>query len=359
MKCSIIVANYNNGKYLSTLINSVLNQTYDNWELIITDDCSTDNSLEIIQSFLKNNKIKLFKHSKNYGAAKAFSTCMENSIGEIVAMLGADDALKENAVEEIIKAHRQFPEASMIIANLIKCDASLKPSGEYINFPNISKSETVLMHFGLSGWDTFKRYFYDKTSGFDIEQQRAIDQDLYFKMEEVGRLQPLNKDLYLYRLNFNGISQQGNQSFAHEYNYLAMIKAYNRREKSGFKNISKKQYEEVLKNYWHIKFFNDYKRNKYNFQNKRVTEVFDNYTKGIKPRNIEELKIIIQVLYSLSGYKQGLIKQKILQSFFIREKYSFKTIKELFNRDLKPYISISLKETVKILIKSILLWQKK
>ncbi len=359
MKCSIIVANYNNGRYLNTLINSVLNQTYDNWELIITDDCSTDNSLKIIQSFLRNEKIKLLKHKKNYGAAKAFSTCIENSDGEIIAMLGADDALKANAIKEIMQAHKKFPHASMIIANLIKCDSSLNPIGEYIKFPDIPKSQTVLIQFGLSGWDTFKRCFYDKTSGLDIEQKRAIDQDLYFKMEEVGTLQTLNKALYLYRSNADGISQQKNQSFAHEYNYLAIINAYKRRKKSGFKNISRNKYNEILKNYWHLKFFNDYKRKEYKLNKQKEIEVFDNYTKGIKPKNTEELKLIMQVLNSLNVYEQVLIKQKILQSFFIRKKYDLRTIKELFDKDLKPYTSIKLKTTIKIFIKSILLWKKK
>jgi len=244
MKCSIIVANYNNGKYLTDLFESVLNQTYTNWELIITDDASTDNSIEIIEPYLTDNRVKLLKHEINKGAGASFKTAIENSSGEIIAMLGADDALSKNAISTIINAHRNHPTVSMVIANLISCDEKLNPTGDIFTFNEIH-NKSYIEQFGISGWDTFKRFFYNKTEGIDITQKRAVDQDLYLKMEEVGKLKSLDENLYLYRTNPNGISQLENKSIAHEYNYLAIIKAYKRRKESGFKNISKRKYKKT------------------------------------------------------------------------------------------------------------------
>jgi teichuronic acid biosynthesis glycosyltransferase TuaG len=67
---SIITPCYNSNGFISETIDSVINQSYKNWELLIIDDCSTDNSVEIIQKYLeKDSRIKLFINNKNSGAA--------------------------------------------------------------------------------------------------------------------------------------------------------------------------------------------------------------------------------------------------------------------------------------------------
>ena len=63
---SIIMPSYNTGKFIKETINSVLNQTYNNWELIIVDDCSTDDTEEIVNA-IKDNRIKFLKNSTNNG----------------------------------------------------------------------------------------------------------------------------------------------------------------------------------------------------------------------------------------------------------------------------------------------------
>ena len=66
---SIIMPSYNTAKYISDSIDSVLRQTYTNWELIIVDDCSTDNTDDIVKEYLSDNRIKYLKNEKNSGAA--------------------------------------------------------------------------------------------------------------------------------------------------------------------------------------------------------------------------------------------------------------------------------------------------
>ena len=79
---SLIMANYNNDKYIAEAINSVLNQTFKDWELIIVDDCSTDNSLSVIESFLSDKRIKLIKHEQNKGYISALKTGIANISSE-------------------------------------------------------------------------------------------------------------------------------------------------------------------------------------------------------------------------------------------------------------------------------------
>ena len=72
MKISVVTASYNYQDYIKEAVQSVLDQTYKDWELIIVDDCSTDNSVEVIKSF-KDERIKLFINEKIWGLKKQLS----------------------------------------------------------------------------------------------------------------------------------------------------------------------------------------------------------------------------------------------------------------------------------------------
>ena len=85
---SIITPSYNSEKFISQTINSILNQTYSNWELLITDDCSSDGTIKIINSYQsKDARIKLFKLNTNSGAAIARNNSINKSKGRYIAFL--------------------------------------------------------------------------------------------------------------------------------------------------------------------------------------------------------------------------------------------------------------------------------
>ena len=88
---SIIMPSYNTAKYIEESIKSVLVQTYTNWELIIVDDCSTDNTDEIVQPFLLDDRIKYFKNEKNGGAAVSRNKALREAKGKWVTFLDSDD----------------------------------------------------------------------------------------------------------------------------------------------------------------------------------------------------------------------------------------------------------------------------
>ena len=106
---SIITPCFNSEDYLDEMINSVASQTYKNWELIIVDDCSTDNSLIIIKKYLiKYKKIKLIKLNKRSGAAFARNKAIELARGRYLAFLDSDDYWERNFLKyslECIKGY--------------------------------------------------------------------------------------------------------------------------------------------------------------------------------------------------------------------------------------------------------------
>lgn len=88
---SIIMPSYNTGKYIAETIDSVLAQTYKNWELIIVDDCSTDNTDKVVEGFLTDKRIKYLKNKHNSGAAVSRNRALRKAKGKWIAFLDSDD----------------------------------------------------------------------------------------------------------------------------------------------------------------------------------------------------------------------------------------------------------------------------
>jgi teichuronic acid biosynthesis glycosyltransferase TuaG len=101
---SIITPSYNSEKFIRDTIESVLFQTYKNWEMIIVDDVSPDNSNEIIEKYSKkDSRIKLIKLEKNSGPAVARNRAIQEAKGRYIAFLDADDLWKPEKLEKQIK----------------------------------------------------------------------------------------------------------------------------------------------------------------------------------------------------------------------------------------------------------------
>ena len=88
---SIIMPSFNTANYISKSIESVIRQSYKNWELIIVDDCSTDNTEEVVEFYLTDGRIKYRKNEKNSGAAVSRNRALREANGRWIAFLDSDD----------------------------------------------------------------------------------------------------------------------------------------------------------------------------------------------------------------------------------------------------------------------------
>ena len=101
---SVITPAFNSGRFIAETINSVLSQTYQNWELIIVDDGSTDETVRIVKSFQeKDNRIKLFENESNKGSAFSRNLALRNAKGKWIAFLDSDDIWHPEKLEKQIK----------------------------------------------------------------------------------------------------------------------------------------------------------------------------------------------------------------------------------------------------------------
>lgn len=117
---SIIITNYNYAHYLKEAIDSALNQTYVNTEIIVVDDGSTDNSREVIESY--NNKI-ISVYKENGGPASAFNAGFAVSKGHIICLLDADDVFLPDKVEKVVQVFTTYPSAVVAYHKVQNIDA--------------------------------------------------------------------------------------------------------------------------------------------------------------------------------------------------------------------------------------------
>lgn len=228
---SVLIANYNNGHYIEQAINSVLDQTYTNWEIIIVDDASTDNTLSVLSKYKNDPRFTILKEKTNKGCGYTKRKCVELANGKIAGFLDPDDLLDKTALQKMIEAHFQHPEASLVYSSLFLCDEYVKncTKSTYVR-PIPEDSSFLKMKSGMvSQFATFKLDLYRLTSGISKYYKRAVDQDLYLKLEEVGRLVFIDEHLYFYRINRGGISSFDNYDKAMSWNILARIEACKRR----------------------------------------------------------------------------------------------------------------------------------
>ena len=100
-KVSIITPSFNSSNFIEQCITSVISQTFKDWELLVVDDCSNDNSIEIIEKFTEiDNRIKLISLEKNVGAAEARNIAIRKAKGRFIAFLDSDDVWKNDKLEK-------------------------------------------------------------------------------------------------------------------------------------------------------------------------------------------------------------------------------------------------------------------
>jgi glycosyltransferase involved in cell wall biosynthesis len=232
---SILVANYNNGDLFKDCWESILKQTYQDFEVVIVDDASTDQSINIIKEIVQNDpRVRIVVNDKNYGCGYTKRRCAEIAKGEICGFVDPDDAIVENALELMVQAHEQHLNAAVISSKYYLVDMQMNVIAEGLNGESIPKGHSYLTYGkgAITHFATFKRLLYNKTEGIKPDLKRAVDQDLYFKLEEVGDAVFIDKLLYYYRIQERSISASKNAFKAEYWHYFLKKQTFLRRKQN-------------------------------------------------------------------------------------------------------------------------------
>lgn len=198
---SIMIANHNDGKYIQEALASVEKQTYKNYEVVIVDDGSNDDSNNILKELESKSNYRVYYNGKNYGCGYSKRKCVDLAKGEICGFLDADDALTNDALGVMVENHSQHPDASLIYSRYHYCNKDLTPLYVSSHQCTIPEGQSFLEYKrgAISHFVTFKKSYYNMTLGINDQFRIAEDLDLYFKLEEVGKTLFIDKPLYYYR----------------------------------------------------------------------------------------------------------------------------------------------------------------
>lgn len=157
-KVSVCMAAYNHERYVGPAIESVLNQTYHDWELIITDDASVDHTTEVVSGFT-DPRIKFFRTEQNQGIAATTANCIRESAGDYIAILNSDDLFHPDKLEKQVHLLNERPEVAAVFShtrfiNRWGKDYNKLNIGFYTNKRNIFNKPN------RSRWEWLNYFFY-------------------------------------------------------------------------------------------------------------------------------------------------------------------------------------------------------
>lgn len=245
---SILVANHNNACFIEQTLDSIMAQSYPYIEVIVVDDASTDNSIEVIENYIRSHpkgSITLYKNYVSHGCGRVKRKCVDIARGDYFAFLDPDDAIVPDAVEKLVSIHESGSCYSIVYSTQFLCDEKLQVQSKAI-WPGeipLGQSNLTSKKGHVSAFALCKKSCYDQTAGINPEYVVAEDQDLYFKMEEIAPVFFLNEPLYFYRKHDHNMSYSDEKEVRNKYWLMKCVEAaYHRRKETHHKvpNITKK-----------------------------------------------------------------------------------------------------------------------
>ena len=198
---SIVIANYNHGRYISFAIESVINQSFKNFELIIIDAQSTDNSLEVIHNY--KDKISWWVSEPDSGQSEAFNKGFNKAKGKFIFWLNADDIILKDSLQNLYSSIiKDNFENHWYSANTIFFDENglIKKCTNGPKWNDFLIKKSPLSVYGPSS--IFSKEIFDAVSGFDEELHFGMDTDLWYRFKSKGyKFKKINKYFWGFRVH--------------------------------------------------------------------------------------------------------------------------------------------------------------
>ncbi|MCX6232251.1 MAG: glycosyltransferase [Bacteroidetes bacterium] len=213
---SICIPAYNSESFIKETIESVINQSYKNIEIIINDDFSKDKTVEIIYSF-DDNRIKFFQNKQNLGAEGNWNKSLERAKGKYCKIMGADDILSSNCIEEQVAIFENPDNKNIVLVTsnkkVINQDGKLIINRKFPGKGRITgiKSLKKCLYMGTNligepAAGLFRKEILEKSGYYNGENLYMIDLDLWSRILKFGDLYAIPKVLYSFRISTKSIS---------------------------------------------------------------------------------------------------------------------------------------------------------
>ncbi len=224
---SICIPNYNNGKYLDSCVASALSQEYSNIEVILVDDNSTDNSLEIAKKYESN--VTIIKNINNLGQPKNTNKVVNLASGEFVVILHSDDQLLPNFCTALVPLLCRYPNAVMAVGERKETDESgiahsITPfySVDCV-IPGEKQAKVFLMMSFLPCQVLFRKNRFVESGQINERHIVNLDGLLWFQMSLLGDVIYIRDELSVYRIHKNNITSEYNKKINHMMEYYGTM----------------------------------------------------------------------------------------------------------------------------------------
>jgi len=226
---SIIIPAYNAEKYITETIDSVLFQTYKDWELIIVDDGSTDDTAKIVKVFCdKDNRIQYF-YKENSGVSDTRNYGMEKAKGDYIVFLDSDDVWLNIFLEETLSILKENKNIGVVNTN--------------VQFIDYKSNKTSIFYSGVTSSDINKLIFFElqnrttgpsgtvlrtklakKINGFNKDLSNVADKMFYIQISKITTIANINKVLWYYRVHDDNMHKNINNIILDFENYFTILK---------------------------------------------------------------------------------------------------------------------------------------
>lgn len=212
---SIITPVFNASKFLEETVNSVLGQTFSDWEWLITDDSSTDNSVGILRK-INDPRIKIILNDHNKGAGHARNLSLKQAEGRYITFLDADDFWENNFLAEMVTFMKK-ENAELVYSNYARCNENLVPviadfeADKVVTFQNLLKTcRLSLLSSMYDSQRVGKEYFPEKSKREDHVMWLNL-------LKKIPEGKPLAKTMAKYRMHDKSVSRKKSQIMLDQY----------------------------------------------------------------------------------------------------------------------------------------------
>ncbi|USR90908.1 glycosyltransferase [Phormidium yuhuli AB48] len=198
-KISLILNSYNPSHYLQRAIESVLQQTYRDFELLIWDDGSSDDSLDIARSLAAQDERVRVIAAPHQGRGKALKAAIAVTTGDYLGWIDRDDILLPNALEQTAAILDKHPQVGMVYSDYLDIDSQGTPLGLGYRCQIPYSRDRLLTDFITFHFRLMRREIYNQAGGIDPAFEYAEDYDLCLRISELTEIYHLPEPLYHYR----------------------------------------------------------------------------------------------------------------------------------------------------------------
>ena len=203
-KISIVLPVYNGANYLAESIESVIAQTYANWELIIVNDCSTDNTLAIASDYAaKDGRIKVFSNKENLKLPNTLNAGFRHATGEYYTWTSDDNKYMPDALRVMVEYLEKNPDAVMAYANYTRIDST----GKIVEPVNLPEPKFIFLGDVVGACFLYTAAVAKKIGDYDADLFLAEDYDYWIRMHKVGKILHIEANMYHYRIHGKSLTQ--------------------------------------------------------------------------------------------------------------------------------------------------------